>query len=228
MLATPPQAHPIAFPTMLEGIVGAICDRPGDTEAQRDARSRDVSDAIQGFEPRDPVELMLAGMAVTHAHLIQDSVRDLVREQDNRLRARGKTTIVALGRAMVAFLKELRIARKRTPAISEAAEPRPESAPAPTVASANPGTVKRNGQPSQPVSLRASTARPEPPVPLSPVLRTTEMSIAAMTAVLSPPTTPVVVPAGAAASPPRKDGAQSGSRVAVPGAGDLGVRPATI
>ena len=110
MIATPQETGPGVSPTMLQGIVASICDRPGDTDAQREARSRDVVDAVQGFEPRDPVELMLAGMAVIHAHLIQDSVHDLVREQDDRLRARGKSTIVALDRAMVGFLKELRIA----------------------------------------------------------------------------------------------------------------------
>lgn len=58
--------------TMLQGIVDAVCDRPGDTAGQRDARARDVVDAVQGFAPRDTVELMFAGLAVIHAQLIQD------------------------------------------------------------------------------------------------------------------------------------------------------------
>jgi hypothetical protein len=107
------ETPPILPRTLIQGIVEAICDRPGDTPEQRDERSRDVVEAVQGFGPRDPVEAMLAGLAVLHAHLIQDSARDLLREQDNRVRSRTKSAIAALDRGMLGFLRELRVARKR-------------------------------------------------------------------------------------------------------------------
>jgi hypothetical protein len=212
MIATPQETGPGVSPTMLQGIVASICDRPGDTDAQREARSRDVVDAVQGFEPRDPVELMLAGMAVIHAHLIQDSVHDLVREQDDRLRARGKSTIVALDRAMVGFLKELRIARKRTPAPSDAEERRPNDVPTsdagPIAPSAKSGAEA--AKPNAPSAIRAPvrTPRPppEPPVPLLPPLGRSEMSVSAMMAVMSPtaaPIGPLAVARSAVVSPPR-------------------------
>jgi hypothetical protein len=177
-------------PTMLQGIVDTICDRPGDTQAQRATRSREVADAVQGFEPRDPVELMLAGMAVIHAHLIYDSVRDLVREQDDRLRARGKSTIVALDRVMLGFLREFRIARKRAPAVGEAAEPPREDAVVRGVGQIDvmtkPGT--RSGKPNAPREPRELLATPAGPPRRAepPPLRHAETSVAAMMAVLGP------------------------------------------
>src|ERR1700722_5710169 len=110
--------------TMLLDIVETICDRPGDTREQRDARSLEVIGAVRGMAPRDPVELMLARMAVLHAYLIQDSARDLVREQDDRLRSKMKSTITGLDRAMLGFLRELRIARKRPLGTESNVEPR--------------------------------------------------------------------------------------------------------
>jgi hypothetical protein len=98
---------------MLQGIIDAICDRPGETAQQRHARSCDVVRCVQSFAPRDPVELMFAGMTVLHAHLIEDSARDLFRERDERLKTRAKSSIAALDRGMLGFLREFRVASKR-------------------------------------------------------------------------------------------------------------------
>jgi hypothetical protein len=221
MIATPQETGPGVSPTMLQGIVASICDRPGDTDAQREARSRDVVDAVQGFEPRDPVELMLAGMAVIHAHLIQDSVRDLVREQDDRLRARGKSTIVALDRAMVGFLKEFRIARKRASLPSDADEHRPEDAPTSdtgqvtTAAKAGAKAAKPNAPSVVRASVRNPGPPPGPPVPLLPPLGRSEMSTAAMMAVISPsamPLRPFAVARPAVVSPTGNGTRSSASR----------------
>jgi hypothetical protein len=178
---------------MLQGIVDTICDRPRDTQIQRAARSREVVDAVEGFEACNPVELMLAGMVVIHAHLIHDSVRDLVREQDDRLRARGNSTIVALDRVMLGFLREFRIARKRAPAVGEAIEPPREDAVVPGVGQIDvmtkPGTS--SGKPNAPRAPRERIATPAgPPRPAEPPpLRRAETSVAAMMAVLGPPNT---------------------------------------
>lgn len=240
MLAPHQQTGSNISPTMLQGIVASICDRPGDTDAQREARSRDVVDAVQGFEPRDPVELMLAGMAVIHAHLIQDSVHDLVREQDGRLRARGKSTIVALDRAMVGFLREFRIARKRSCSPGDAGEHRTEDTPASdagqvaTPAKAGATAAKPNAPSAIRPSVRTPEPTPSPPVPLLPPLCRSEMSTAAMMAVMSSPAGPlapfavtrpaVVSPRGQASRSPASLDVAGGVKQ-VPGTSALKNRP---
>src|SRR4051794_25347198 len=93
---------------MLDGLIACLCDRPGETQSRSSARALDVTTSVMALRPRDPVEMMLAGLAVMHAQLIQDSAGEMVREQDRGLRNRTKSTIAALDRAMMGFLRELR------------------------------------------------------------------------------------------------------------------------
>jgi hypothetical protein len=237
MTAAQPNTDKTVAQTMLQSIVEAICDRPGDTTAQRDARSRDVVDAILGFRPRDPVEMMLAGMAVTHVHLVYDTARDVLRGQDELLRARSRSTIVALDRGMIGFLRELRIARSRTiegwtgveqsgteateaPAKPQLAKPqlaKPQLAK-PQLAKSQPDPVKPDAPPvpKVPGSSSPRMTMPEPPVPLLPASQSTDTSIAAMMTVQAPPAMTYIVPP-AVVRPPgavsvRSDTRPSGSQ----------------
>src|ERR1022692_4180508 len=115
MNAAPLSASPTIPLGMLQTIAQAICDRPEDTAAQREARYGAVMATVQKLQPRGAVEVMLAGMAVTHAYLIEDAARDVNRGQDDRLKARTRSTIVALGRGMFGFLKELRTIQTQRP-----------------------------------------------------------------------------------------------------------------
>ena len=195
MFTAQQQTLPIASHSMLQGIVDANRDRPSDTPGQREARSRDIVDYVQGFAPRDPVELMLAGMVVTHAFLIHDAVRDLSRAEDDQLKKRAHSTIVALDRAMIGFLREFRIAGKRPLGQSEVeaptqVEPTPVTSPAQIIAAAK--------------TTEIAKPRPAPPrqMPVAePPHRPTATSAAAMLAVLSPPTRPFMVPTDKATSP---------------------------
>ena len=205
MIAAQPVTSGTVAPTMLQGIVETLGDRPGDTTGQREARSRDVVDAVLGFQPRDPVELMLAGMVVTHVHLVQDSAREALHGQDEALKTRTKSTIVALDRGMIGLLKELRVAQGRTIEYWAGVEqPRMEAtrAPAQPHTPAQPRTEAAKPRvppvPRVPRAELLQRTMPRPPVPLLPPLRTTEISIVAMMAVLSPPTKPYVEPTSVA------------------------------
>lgn len=222
MIAAQQDIPPPELPAQLRDLVEAIGERPADTAAEGAARSQGVVDAVLGFQPRDPLEIMFAGLAVTHAHLVHDSARDVMRGQEDVLKARTKSTIVALDRGMLGFLKELRIARTRTLSASvvldarpgsddEACRPGADESPlaAPVIAAANPRHPPANPTPSHAVTARPSTpipaTAPEPPVPLLPPLRRAETSIAAMLAVVSPTATPRFVatrPVPRAAAPP--------------------------
>jgi hypothetical protein len=151
--------------TLLTGIVEAICDRSEDTPEQREERFRDVVAAVEAHAPRDAMEVMLAGLAVLHAHLIQDSARDLLREQDDRIRSRTKSAIAALDRGMLGFLRELRIARKRP--LGTDGMHQKQAAETGAVADAHANVTESNQYPEPeivfrtPIPMRVS----EPPVP---------------------------------------------------------------
>lgn len=131
-----PTCHPVPHSIaqdMLGEIVYAIADRPGQTEAHREALARGVVHSVMAFEPRDAVEIMLAGVTVAHFHLILDSTHDALRGQVlHSQKLQTKSGIVALDRRMAGLMKELRDARVRpmdeTAAARQAAPARPTAA----------------------------------------------------------------------------------------------------
>jgi hypothetical protein len=191
MNAAPSSASPTLQPGMLQTIAQAICDRPEDTAAQRAGRFGAVMATVQKLQPCGAVEVMLAGMAVTHAYLIEDAARDVCRGQDDRLKARTRSSIAALGRGMRGFLQELRTIQAQ----------RLETAVATSVTVADPvadaGPVEPSGnapevavEPKTLITTAKPPAYPRPPeqpVPWPSPLRRSETSVAAMMAVLSPP-----------------------------------------
>jgi hypothetical protein len=167
---------------MLQVVTRAICDRPGDNPAQRDSRTRQMIYTTMGFEPRDGLEYMLTTMVVGHYHLLLDSMSDIFQGQMDQMKARTKTTIVALDRSMLGFVKEMRVARRRpavrwsenasggvAEAMGETAEPAPETVAAAT-AGADPETVNAPQRAVSVLQTMAADAGHEtvdapPPVP---------------------------------------------------------------
>lgn len=98
---------------MVRGVADALCDRPAETPEHREALRRGVVCSVLSFQPRDPVEIMLAGMAVTNFQLILDSAHDALRGQLADLKGKTKSGVVALNRSVVGLMKEIRTAQTR-------------------------------------------------------------------------------------------------------------------
>jgi hypothetical protein len=183
---------------MLQGVVRAICDRPDQSAAQREALSRSVVHTVMAFLPRDPVEIMFAGLIVTHFHLVLHSAHDALRGHPDNERPRAKSDILAAGRAMLGYARELRLAQERP--MLEAAPVRDESAaeaePSPAV------SVQPKAQSAQPAGPVAEERKADPPP-----VRDSQVSVAAMRAMASPAVGPVL-------------GKPSGPVLGLPGAGD--------
>jgi hypothetical protein len=127
-----PLPHQVAE-EMLQVVTRAICDRPGESAEQRDSRTRQTVHSVTGLMPRDGLEYMLSSLVVGHFNLILDSLHEVFAGQTESLKARTKSTIVALDRAFIGLIKELRTERRRPLAKwTEAAMPRGEAS-APTI-----------------------------------------------------------------------------------------------
>jgi hypothetical protein len=98
---------------MLQIAAQSMCDRAGDTPEQRASRTRQMVYAILGFEPRDGLEYMLATMVVGHFQLILQAMHEALWGQSDSIKARTRTGIVSLDRAMLSFVRELRLIRQR-------------------------------------------------------------------------------------------------------------------
>jgi hypothetical protein len=105
---------------LLQVVTRAVCDRPADSAQQRESRTRQMIHSVLGFEPRDGLEYMLATIAYGHFQLILDSMRDAFQGQSEVMKAKNKTTIVALDRMMLQMIKELGLVRRRPMAHSGA------------------------------------------------------------------------------------------------------------
>jgi hypothetical protein len=126
-----PLPHQVAE-EMLQVVTRAICDRPGESAEQRDSRTRQTVHSVTGLMPRDGLEYMLSSLVVGHFNLILDSLHEVFAGQTESLKARTKSTIVALDRAFIGLIKELRTERRRPLAKwTEAAMPRADASPQP-------------------------------------------------------------------------------------------------
>jgi hypothetical protein len=107
-----PMPHQIAE-EMLQVVARAICDRPGESPAQRESRTHQMVHSVTGLTPRDELEYMLSSLVVGHFNLILDSLHEVFAGQTEAMKARTKSTIVALDRAFIGLIRELRTERKR-------------------------------------------------------------------------------------------------------------------
>jgi hypothetical protein len=206
-------ATPIVLPVLLENIADAICNRPAESAAQRVSRRREIAALAQGFLPNDAVEMMLVSMVIAHAHLLEDATVDVFRGREDRVKAQTKSQIVALDRGMLGYLKELRTLQDRR---------RKAEAVVGKIAGAviGGGTVvtqdKSQAAMTHPVTRDVTHNKPTPatvpvpPGPPLPSLRGSEISTAAMMAILAPATGPVV----ASHAPGRPGGLPATGRVA--------------
>jgi hypothetical protein len=205
MNAPQPNGSPTVLPVLLQNIAGAICDRPAESAAQRASRRREILDMVNGLQPDGAVEMMLVSMVIAHVHLLEDSTCDVFRGRDDRVKAQTKSQVVALGRGVLGFLKELRTLQDRRRKAEAAAGPAtgrvaPADAGAATV---NP-PEKASVSVPRPVTRDARTTMPTvpaPPEPALPLRQSTETSIAAMMAALSQ----AVPSAGSDAAPERRE-----------------------
>jgi hypothetical protein len=186
MNAPLPDGSPTVLPVLLQNMADAICDRPAESVAQRASRRREIVDLVNGLQPNDAVEMMLVSMVIAHAHLLEDATCDVFRGRDERVKAQTKSQVVALGRGVLGFLKELRTLQDRR----RKAEAATQSARG--VASADAGAVvppeKASVPVARPVTRDERTNMPAgatPPEPVLPSRRSTETSVAAMMAALS-------------------------------------------
>src|SRR5271165_4106012 len=107
---------------MLQIVARALCDRPGDSSAQRESRTSQMVHSVLGFEPRDGLEYILATITFGHFQVILDSMRDLFQGQTDQMKAKNKSTMVALDRVMLQMIRELRGVRRRPMARPMAAQ----------------------------------------------------------------------------------------------------------
>lgn len=129
---------------MLQVAARALCDRTGDSPEQRRGLTSLMVLTTLGMAPRDGLEFMLATLAFGHFQIILDTMSDVFRGETDALKAKTRTSIVPLGRAMLGMIRELRLSQVR-PEMQTSANAQTEDAvgdmPQPTAASPPPAAT---------------------------------------------------------------------------------------
>ncbi len=103
-------------------VIETVADRPGDSQARRIARQQMTAWSISSFEPRDPVETMLAGHCVIFDHLLRDGACDTLRGQQQDIKVRVRPQVLATGKMFLAHLDRFERLQGRLLAVLPAAE----------------------------------------------------------------------------------------------------------
>jgi hypothetical protein len=143
---------------ILRGLIEAVADRPGETEAQRFVKQQTAVFSTMAFLPRDAAETMLASQCVMIDHLLRDATRDMLRGESERIKLRIRSQLIAMGRLFLKHLEQLRQFQAR-PVDQIAVSPRAEAEPR-TGAAQKPGPGQQTANAATPP--RAS-ALPDPP-----------------------------------------------------------------
>ncbi len=152
------QCHPLppdSATDFLQLAARAICVRPGETASQGAARIRHLSHTAMGFEPRDGVEYILSILVFGHFNLILDAMSDAFQGQTEAAKTRAKSSIVALDRALLATLRELRLQQKRPVARAPVHAPAEPPAHGETQTQAQPAATQK--RPAPPAAARQPT-----------------------------------------------------------------------
>ena len=157
---------------MLQVAVRALCDRPEDSQPQREARTHQMVLTTFGLAPRDGLEFMLATLAFGHFQLILDSISDVFHGQADALKAKTKSTIIPLGRTMLEMLRELRQVQLR-PVIgsAEAAIREATAETSPPQTAATEAAARPPPDPGPPEPESGTVADPRPSLPEEVVAR---------------------------------------------------------
>ena len=91
----------------LDGIIHALSDRDGRTEAQREAKAGQFRALILSFRPNDVIDLEFAGQTVLFSEVLADSARDVLRGMDDALKPRTISGLISMGRIMQGNLDRL-------------------------------------------------------------------------------------------------------------------------
>ena len=122
----------------LDGIVTALADRPGQTDAEYEAKANDAWTLILSFQPRDAIDLMLTGQVIAFNALFADGARDVLRGMVDTMKQRAQSSLVAMGRLTQGHVDRLE-KRGIQPHRTEAAQqPEKRDTPAARAPSAEP------------------------------------------------------------------------------------------
>jgi hypothetical protein len=83
---------------LMRGLIAAVADKPFPTPERKAAAQQTVVCTVMAYQPRDPIEMMMAGQCVVYDHLLLDGARDMLRGQMDEHKIRTRPGVLASGK----------------------------------------------------------------------------------------------------------------------------------
>ena len=90
MLPEPNFGYQQIVTEQIRGIIDTVADKPGLTPERRAAAQQTVVCSVMAYNPRDPVETMMAGHCIIYDHMLRDGARDMLRGQAEELKIKAR------------------------------------------------------------------------------------------------------------------------------------------
>lgn len=141
MQPDPSFGHQQIVTELIRGVLDTVGSKPGLSPARRAAAVQTVVCSVMAFNPRDPVEAMMAGQCIVYDHMLRDGAAELLRGHSEEIMLKARPGVLACGKAFLTtaamLLRMQRRAEKelafgRPVPAPEQAEDQPVSAPGDT------------------------------------------------------------------------------------------------
>ena len=175
MQPTPAFGYEQIVQEMMRGLLDTVADRPDLSPGRQNSLKQTTVCTVMAFNPRDPLEAMLASQCVVYDHLMHDGARDLLRGQAEPIKLKARPGILSAGKTFLAAMGMMLRMQQRAEKSLAFARPLPEAeakpAPADAMAPGGPVGVMDPAQPPpepapRPEPIAAESGRgPDKPAP---------------------------------------------------------------
>ena len=161
------------FTELLRGLIDTVADKPGLSPERKSAAQQTVICSVMAFNPRDPVEAMLAGQCVIYDHMVRDSAKDTLCAPAEQLRLRARPGVLAAGKMFLGTLGMLVKMNRRPEAQLAFARPEPAQEEAPKQPTAAPVAAAEAPEAADHDAPSYNPAPVQPPSPAASALPAT-------------------------------------------------------
>jgi hypothetical protein len=99
------------FPQIVKQLIGdivnTVADKPGLSPERKAVARQTAICTLMAFQPRDPVETMIAGQCIVYDHLLRDGARDMLRGQSDEVKIKARIGILSTGKVFLQTLTML-------------------------------------------------------------------------------------------------------------------------
>lgn len=99
------------IPILIQSTVDTIANRPRYSPEEQIVRAEAARCQIEAFNPRDGVEVMLAGQIVVMQAMMLEAASDAARAATPEAARKHRQQVIAMGRAQMTAMKEIRLHR---------------------------------------------------------------------------------------------------------------------